>query len=508
MDNDSESNPFATQLALAVAIVKHKPVHLSIREYILQIREQIKDVKATSSSYVRDRERFFDSVSFWRGAYEKSEAEQSKLLDRIYDLERRNEALTAKLQAREVPYEDQSSLKRKGAAGKKVVTARKRAKTQMGSGSLSTGVGLQDAFGPLHSLEEGTTLFLRQVYILQKALQKRNGELDVTKAVACLCKTAADELSRAILRELAVGESKKKATLPTTQPKVSEVLRGIECASGLLLQALRSIPQSEPPNQCSGHITYHIVSLFDSIMDALQQWCAARSDLVHSASASKQKRRLPRKNVKDGLNVTDTKGDQVSDELAHLLGTIIGGIDTPCSGHRDLLDGLLFILISRVGKLICLFVFQDLMSKPDLRTDSVELPLPSGLTESETNDNTFHAAGMEARRLAWLLERALAVLRTAPSPMTPSSLNNCEGVLFGIILKEKLQGTLLQAVFGSDPIWGKTFQRSVEPDSGDWNGIQTSENTDQPSSDWFIQEIWRLLGWDILMKSSPSKEGF
>lgn len=37
-------------------------------------------------------------MAFWKRAYEQSEAEQSKLLDRIYDLERRNESLQSKAQ--------------------------------------------------------------------------------------------------------------------------------------------------------------------------------------------------------------------------------------------------------------------------------------------------------------------------------------------------------------------------------------------------------------------------
>ena len=46
-------------------------------------------------------EKFFDSVSFWKQAYEKSEAEQSKLQDRIFELEQRNQELAEKLRLRD-----------------------------------------------------------------------------------------------------------------------------------------------------------------------------------------------------------------------------------------------------------------------------------------------------------------------------------------------------------------------------------------------------------------------
>lgn len=42
------------------------------------------------------QEKFFDSVNFWKSAYEKSEAEHAKLLNAMYDLEQRNLSLLAK----------------------------------------------------------------------------------------------------------------------------------------------------------------------------------------------------------------------------------------------------------------------------------------------------------------------------------------------------------------------------------------------------------------------------
>lgn len=42
-----------------------------------------------------------DSVGFWQQAYEESEAEQSKLHDRIFELEQRNTSLLTKLRTGE-----------------------------------------------------------------------------------------------------------------------------------------------------------------------------------------------------------------------------------------------------------------------------------------------------------------------------------------------------------------------------------------------------------------------
>ena len=82
------------------------------------------------------QEKYFDSVSFWQQAYERSEAEQTKLLDRIYELERRNDALLAKTQGPDTADLDgvAGSTKRKGGAGDKDSSggqmSRKKTKTQ------------------------------------------------------------------------------------------------------------------------------------------------------------------------------------------------------------------------------------------------------------------------------------------------------------------------------------------------------------------------------------------
>lgn len=79
---------------------------------------------------------FFDSVRFWQQAYEKSEAEQSKLLDRIFELEQRNATLLSKKQKSDQDEKTTESSKRKvspnGGANKK------RAKTQASRQTAAT----------------------------------------------------------------------------------------------------------------------------------------------------------------------------------------------------------------------------------------------------------------------------------------------------------------------------------------------------------------------------------
>lgn len=94
-------------------------------EFILQMRSFIAEAK---EPHPLSSDRFFDSVRFWQQAYEKSEAEQSKLLDRVFELEQRNTALLSREQKVDQDEKTTGSSKRK--ANPNGDANKKRAKTQ------------------------------------------------------------------------------------------------------------------------------------------------------------------------------------------------------------------------------------------------------------------------------------------------------------------------------------------------------------------------------------------
>jgi hypothetical protein len=351
---------------------------------------------------------------------------------------------------------------------------------------------------------------MRQIYTLQKALRKRTCHLGITRAAIILCKTAADEVLTAVSNQKAAsGSSKKRGSSQTEKPRTAEVLRSIGCASQSLLETLKVLPKSERDEQNADHVIYHIVRLYESMMNALEQWCRTQAGQIPTAQSAKQKKATRSRNSKDGGRRPDNSvdsEDEVSNQIVRQLNTMTLSLDSACSGHQDLLEGFLFILLSRVGRLLCLFVFQDLKLRSDFRTDPRKLPLPTGLTEVDLNERTLHAAEMEGKCLVWLLQRTLVVLHTFTSSIScPASRDSGGSVLFAAKLKEKLQSTLLQAVFGRDTIWGQTLQRPDQPDEDSDNLYTSSDNLDQSVPDWYIQEIWRLLGWEILANSNPSE---
>lgn len=202
---------------------------------------------------------------------------------------------------------------------------------------------------------------------------------------------------------------------------------------------------------------------------------------------SKQKQNAKNKRLK--LN----PDDDIARQVTRLLGTMTLSLDLLYPEHQELMQGALYFLLDRVGKLLCLFVFRDLQVHPDLRVNSAKLPLPQGLAGVSLSEKSLCAAKLEAKHIIWILERILAYLDTVP----PSSTTK----MFTKKIKDGLQSSMLQAVFGTeDGGFQKALELPVSIDEMELEQLPAcTKIPDQEVPDWFIQEVWRLVGWDMLV---------
>ncbi|KAL4904814.1 hypothetical protein BDW74DRAFT_178388 [Aspergillus multicolor] len=507
----SEYSPSPAQIALALAIVKLKPAGLDIKEFIRQCRESISPSKTAEIFHAP--EKFFDSVSFWRQAYEKSEAEKSALLDRIFELEQRNEDLLEKLRIHnDVPVETvptavvpvQGPLKRTATTNQ---ASRKRLKTlSLPTGSLSGTDAYAIHDGPTGDSEgdrEPTTAFLRQSYILQKALQKRRDTNGVIRAAVALCKTCDDQLVETMSRGGAEGMTLSGPLTESQTSSLSLALRGIESSVCHLLQTIRKLCGTGASNKKMGLLIYHVVCLYAAIMDCLQEICnAAVPANAESQEFSMQTRSMARMQAKssDKPDSQSKTEDEATIQLTSLLNRMVTSLELACPGHRQLLEGFLYTLLNRAGSVLCLFVFQDLQLRPDLRADPDELPLPAGLRNIDVDERSLKGAQVEARYLVCLVRGALAVLDKHPSLLSTTSKDQPSAQFLSRI-KARLQSTLVQAVFGVNSYFGQTLQQPVQPKGLDIRRIlEDQQPSELPVPEWYVQELWQLLGWEMLSK--------
>lgn len=349
---------------------------------------------------------------------------------------------------------------------------------------------------------------MRQLYNLQKTLQKRFNRGSIVLAATGLCESATKEVLAAVTqsqKEPNTDPSKQGTmTLQMKQPDFPSLLHGVECAIGLLYQAINKLTDSKLGRD-AGQVTYHLVCLFDGIMGSLQKHCIAEAEkATANVKTTKSKNKLTAKSKRGstdrpaGPSASAQEEDAVAIQVCRMLVTMALSLKLSRAGHQHMLEGFLFILLSRVGKLLCLFVFQDLRLQPDLRIDTSKLPLPKGLVEADLNEVQIHGAQTEAKYLVWILERILAFIDASASIR-----KRAEKEEFVSRIKEKAQATLLQAVFGADdPLFQKPLQQPAPPSAAEMDSLRNSAQVpEQTVPDWFTQEVWRLLGWDLLMKA-------
>lgn len=360
----------------------------------------------------------------------------------------------------------------------------------------------------------GAAPFMRQLYTLQQTLQKKPNYSVIVLNAVDLCK-AAESAVLAIHETQASGRSKATDTLKEQDPSPISVLCALELAYELLCQGLNKLASSAEGRKHEGHLVYHLVSLFETILRALEQRSKTTAKLEEENSPqrkqAKKQKQAAKSNKQERTPTTKPDDeDQVSQGIVRLLAAmmLLSGSNSVAT-HRDLLEGYLFVLLSRVGKILCVFEFRDLLLRPDLRAAPDKLPMPQGLLQADTDDAAMRAAEMEAKYLTWLLERAMAVvyslsMKSASSNNNAANNKNNNGTVEeegpnGPLLrfaKRKLQSTLLKAVFGEEhPAFVERLKRPrLLPEAA----LAQPRAAEESALDWFPREVWRLLGWDML----------
>lgn len=337
-----------------------------------------------------------------------------------------------------------------------------------------------------------TGRFMRQFYALQRILQRRPSRSSIVQVAVNLAVTAADSLLDAIQeKRTTTNRTPAMIILQKKDPEICSVLRSVGSATELLYQALAKLCNAGRDVVEIGKVSYHIVCLYEAAMKTLEQYCKIRAEQMAAPAkpTAKSKKRQSAKSKRSELN----PDDDIAGQITRLLGTMTLSLDLLYPEHQELMQGALYFLLNRVGKLLCLFVFRDLQVHPDLRVDSSKLPLPQGLADVSLSEKALCAAKLEAKHIIWVLERILAYLNTVPpSPTTQ---------LFTAKIKEGLQSSLLQAVFGAEEgCFQKPLELPVVLDKIELDKLHAcAQISEQEVPDWFIQEVWRLLGWDMLM---------
>ncbi|KAJ5713251.1 uncharacterized protein N7483_010432 [Penicillium malachiteum] len=460
-------SPNKFHLAFALAIVKLKPPNKELKDYILEIRKFIR-----SNMQIASPGKFFDSVAFWQKAYKDSEAEQTKLLNKIFELEQRTQGLRSKIkEGQTVLHGDSQSMKRKTSpseSGKSSVATRKRAQlcdSKIQQQKLKDNESSDESDT---SENENAPKLMRQIYTVQRALQKKQNYKTLTTDAVTLCKLAEFEIIGTIIR---LNEHEPQ---PKTSHNHRAILKNVDLLSAtkavalafnLAQQALRKIVGCKDEKNCKGQLIYYLVCLFESTMGSLTRYCETVSSYAEMTSpvsqgtsnsnkgSSQKHRRVHSKKVPLILKTRSPKiQNDVAPQLVDLLVTMFRSLDTKQNEDQEVMEGMLFITIDRVGKILALVTFNNHKPPSDICPG---LSPPQGLTAMNEEGLTVQSVQFEAKHLIAFLNRVLDSSTLGASRVQLEFFQK---------MKQRFQKTLLQAVFGTgDPLFKDGLIRPTTP---------------------------------------------
>jgi hypothetical protein len=265
----------------------------------------------------------------------------------------------------------------------------------------------------------------------------------------------------------------------------------------------------------------------DTLLTAIEITCHTRAKMttndetvpVDNDSASDSRKEYTIRRIDQAL---------VPQEVTTVLLTMLSGLTASRIGpHTALFEGYLYLLLDRTAKKLFLLTFRHPHGV------SIEDDIARGNKEPiQKDDVVFKAAVLEAQFLVQLTDRAMHLVPAFLGSLSSSTVTNAtkagrpgtatrsnakanpQRPTISIAAKEMLQHTLVRCMFGESPRPLDDENDETEDEDGGNNEfidvlkkpVQMGpvppppkvEDVDTPQ--WFREEMWRLIGWDILSR--------
>ncbi|KAL1619807.1 hypothetical protein SLS54_006403 [Diplodia seriata] len=539
--------PSKLHLAYALAVIRSKPPDLSVKDYILHLREHVRPKSKSNTN--TGSERRLDSASYWAQRFHQADAARAKLEAKLTEHEREIERLKSELHSAQ-----------NTSATRATPSMRKR----------------KDAVLPKSSAP---------------AVKRR--KIVPNDSYASSVETVDDTLPDDVEALSAVHE-------------VSTFEAAARIFMSLFFGAKKLAAEKRPTPEERGAITYSFVHMFGQVLDILRESSSSQAAQEAALTLAANSRRQMTTRGSQKLFGRTAKQDALATRLlSNFLSNILNaplpppaanGSETPPQHrhHQDLVEGFLFVLFRRLGDRVFLCTFghrkcasveadidawvdpaakekeEEGEGVPDEEEDP---PLPSE-TDDREKQIQQRALAIELPLLVALLERGLAVARRHIAPVSSSSSSSSsstttaggsrkQGVAAGtrttprtttaaafssaprssrpssssrpsaetlkaglsLLARKKLERTLAQAIFSfpggdgeedgdgdggegeasrdemSECMMMPVRQALVEPVAGPQRAKKKArEGGDEDVKAWFVERVWGLVGWEAVLE--------
>jgi hypothetical protein len=245
---------------------------------------------------------------------------------------------------------------------------------------------------------------------------------------------------------------------------------------------------------------------------------AVESSALHTANTNASEP-PPLKKGKVKAPTNTAKESVPARSIAHFLIGLLGLLDKSNGIHQKIFDGFAFLLLERVGKRLYYCIFGR------HRSTTIEgclTPPPEPSKPSDKTKRDIEALGIrfEMKALVLILERAMGLAAHHMNPPSKRSGNNSIPNRLGrtlsmktlpsapkgrlsSIAKDRLQRTLVTCMYG-DKVEDEFLDVLTKPVPSMRVGAlqNVAKINDKDVDEWYKEEVWRLVGWDIMARES------
>ncbi|KAI7262899.1 sure-like protein [Hortaea werneckii] len=497
--------PSERSIAFAVSIVLSKPEGLNIKEYVRLLRQHI--AQGSRDQALSSVHRHLDRSSWWRGEYERTKEALNAAQDKTVDLQREVEVLKGKLETARLP----KATKKRKKVDEDVVPvprdpkrARREASPPRSAQNPYVDVASDFAFSEIGEIGD---VLLRNLYQIHAAMKSHHR--NDPNMLAYHLVRAASTLPQVVIQSVA------ECVNPPTPGKslLQSNLRAANRAVTSLISGLSRLSNAANGAEVQGRVIYAYVRMFSNLIGAMGEASSREIDQPLAGSGERPNTSKGKKKS-EHAKPANLKDRPTLNALTSFLCGILDLLDPKVEAHCSLFEGFAYAVLDKLGSRLYTLVFGHARA-PTLEAEIARANEPEGIEDSSQASVLHHdclelqKAKLEApylvHLLGWLMNAAPAHLGAIISTKTgkPKQANN-KGSMKGALAltaKDRLQRTLISCMFGTE---GVDDQSPLL----DCLKIPVAPNTPLPMpkvkeaevQDWFKEEVWRLLGWEVLAK--------
>jgi hypothetical protein len=283
-----------------------------------------------------------------------------------------------------------------------------------------------------------------------------------------------------------------------------------------VLVGITTMMDASRDDRLPGLIICELAETFKTALLAIEQSAHQTANSFSSTSSSAS---APPKSSKSKATTGVVKESIAARSLAHFLISLMGLLDKTNTIHQRIFDAFAFLLIERVGKRLNYCTFGRHRSE---NIEACLTPLPESTDSAAKAKQNTEALGirLELKALVLILERAMGLAPHHMNPPTSKAAKNSNANRIGRTLsmktlpaapkgrlsslaKDRLQRTLVTCMYGqnqNDEFLDVLTKPIPSMRIGTLQNVAKIDDKDVEQ--WYKEEVWRLVGWDIMARET------